>query len=314
MKVKQTDNTTVVFEENKVEIREVPVTDLRPNPYQPRQIFEADKLAELAASIRESGVIQPLVVREKDGFYEIVAGERRWRAAKAAGLSSVPVVIRQYTDSKMQEVALVENIQRSDLDPIEEAKGIRAMMDSLRLTQEQVAKKLGKSRTAVTNSLRLLSLPPEIMQFLSEKKLSVGLARPLLGLKDRKAMVRLARLAVSGGWSARIMEKVVDGEKKGVSVHIYMEQEKDLLSPEKRDSSRDIRTNKQVSLNPDAAKFQEQLIEYLGTKVRIEPSPQGKGGRILIEYYNNEDLERVYELLKERPKTLPVRKAHKFTV
>lgn len=314
MKDKQPDNTTVVSDEKKIEIREIAITDLRPNPYQPRQVFEPDKLAELAASIRETGIIQPLVVREKDGFYEIVAGERRWRAAKAAGLARVPVIVRTYTDSRMQEAALVENIQRSDLDPIEEAKGIRAMMDNLQLTQEEAAKKLGKSRTAVTNALRLLALPPEVTRLVTEKKLPAGLARPLLGLKDKKTMVKLARMAVKGGWSARIMEKVVDGEKKGTPYHIYMEQEKDLLPPAKQDGTPETKIKKQEPLDPDTARFQEQLIEYLGTKVRIEPGPKGLGGRILIEYYSEEDLARVYELLK-KPRTLAIsKKIRKFTV
>ncbi len=313
MSDKQLDHTTVVSEQNKVEIREVPVTDLRPNPYQPRQVFDPNKLAELASSIRETGIIQPLVVRKNNDFYEIVAGERRWRAAKAAGLVKVPVIIRDYTDSRMQEAALIENIQRSDLDPIEEAKGIRAMMDNLQLTQEEAAKKLGKSRTAVTNSLRLLALPPEVTRLVTEKKLPAGLARPLLGLKDKKTMIKLARMAVKGGWSARIMEKVVDGEKKGTPFHIYMEQEKDLIPPAKQDTPPEAKIKRQEPLDPNTARFQEQLIDYLGTKVKIEPGPNGQGGRILIEYYSEEDLERVYELLKKRP-VVPARKVRKFTI
>lgn len=314
MMVKQPDNTTVVLNENNIKIREVPVTDLRPNPYQPRQVFEPDKLAELTASIRETGIIQPLVVREKDGLYEIVAGERRWRAAKAAGLAKVPVILRNYTDSSMQEAALVENIQRSDLDPIEEAKGIRAMMDNLHLTQEDAARKLGKSRTAVTNSLRLLALPLEITKLITEKKLSAGLARPLLGLKDEKTMVKLAKMAVRGGWSARIMEKVVDGEKKGIPYHIYMETVKDLIPSAKKDPSPEPKSRKQEPLDPNTLRFQEQLIEYLGTKVKIEPGPGGQGGRILIDYYSDEDLERVYELLKKQKPAVPGRNLRKFTI
>lgn len=313
MKEKQPGDTTVVSDENKIEIRVVPVDDLRPNPYQPRQVFDAVKMEELTASIRETGIIQPLVVRRKDGLYEIVAGERRWRAAKAAGLAAVPVVIRNYTDSRMQEAALIENIQRSNLDPIEEAKGIRAMMDNLQLTQEEAARKLGKSRTAVTNSLRLLALPPEVSTLIAERKLSAGLARPLLGLKEPKTMVKLAKLAVKGGWSARIMEKVVDSEKKGIPYHIYMEQEKDLLSPEKQPDPAGKTTSRKAP-DPDVAKFQEQLIGYLGTKVRIEPGAKGKGGRILIEYYDDEDLERVYELLKKKPQVSLAGKKRKFTV
>lgn len=295
-------------------LQEIPVDLLRPNPYQPRQVFDPDKMNELIASVRETGVIQPLVVRKQQGLYEIVAGERRWRAAKAAGLATVPVVIRAYNDAAMQEVALIENIQRSDLDPMEEARGIKAMLDKLHLTHEEIARKLGKSRTAVTNSLRLLALPPQVARLISERKLPAGLARPLLGLKDTKVMIKLAKMAVKGGWSARIMEKVVDGEKKGVPVHIYMEQEKTLFEQENPGTEPAAKAKQAPPLDPDAAHFQEQLIEYLGTKVRIEPGPKGKGGRILIEYYSDEDLERVYELLKKRPVVSKNRKLHTFTV
>ena len=288
-----------VIEERKAEenVGEVAVKNLRPNPYQPRTVFDPDKLKELVESVKHSGVIQPLIVRKKGRQYEIVAGERRWRAAREAGLSKVPVVIRDYDDATMMEVALVENMQRSDLDPLEEAKGIQNMMDALGLTQEEAARKLGKSRVAVTNALRLLKLPPEVQELVSAGKLTAGQARPLLGLPQAAQMVKVATQAVEGGWSARILEEVVKAVKEGKPYRIYMETEKHLIEPEKASRKRKKKKTEEAITDVDVKAFQEQLIQYLGTRVKIQPDGK-KGGRILIEYYGDEDLERLYELLK----------------
>lgn len=304
-----------VIEERKAEenVGEVAVKNLRPNPYQPRTVFDPDKLKELVESVKHSGVIQPLIVRKKGRQYEIVAGERRWRAAKEAGLSKVPVVVRNYDDATMMEVALVENMQRSDLDPLEEAKGIQNMMDALGLTQEEAARKLGKSRVAVTNALRLLKLPPEVQELVTAGKLTAGQARPLLGLPQAAQMVKVATQAVEGGWSARILEEVVKAVKEGKPYHIYMETEKNLIEPEKSARKGKKKKAEAAATDVDVKAFQEQLIQYLGTRVKIQPDGK-KGGRILIEYYGDEDLERLYELLKG-PEPVSKRKAAgRFTV
>lgn len=304
-----------VIEERKAEenVGEVAVKNLRPNPYQPRTVFDPDKLKELVESVKHSGVIQPLIVRKKGRQYEIVAGERRWRAAKEAGLSKVPVVVRNYDDATMMEVALVENMQRSDLDPLEEAKGIQNMMDALGLTQEEAARKLGKSRVAVTNALRLLKLPPAVQELVTAGKLTAGQARPLLGLPQAAQMVKVATQAVEGGWSARILEEVVKAVKEGKPYHIYMETEKNLIEPEKPSRKGKKKKAEAAATDVDVKAFQEQLIQYLGTRVKIQPDGK-KGGRILIEYYGDEDLERLYELLKG-PEPVSKRKAAgRFTV
>lgn len=198
-------------------VGELAVKNLIPNPYQPRHTFDEKALEELTQSVQESGIIQPLIVRKKGRTYEIVAGERRWRAAKAAGLVKVPVVIRDYDDATMMEVALVENMQRSDLDPIEEARGIKNMMDALKVTQEEAAKRLGMSRAALANSLRLLKLPEGAAQLVTDKKLTAGQVRPLLSLTDPQQIDKLALRAAEEGWSARMVEEYVTSEKEGLS-------------------------------------------------------------------------------------------------
>lgn len=304
-----------VIEERKAEenVGEVAVKNLRPNPYQPRTVFDPEKLRELVESVKHSGVIQPLIVRKKGRQYEIVAGERRWRAAKEAGLSKVPVVVRDYDDATMMEVALVENMQRSDLDPLEEAKGIQNMMDALGLTQEEAAKKLGKSRVAVTNALRLLKLPPAVQELVSTGKLTAGQARPLLGLPQAAQMEKVATQAVEGGWSARILEEVVKAVKEGKPYHIYMETEKNLIEPEKPSRKGKKKKAEAAAADVDVKAFQEQLIQYLGTRVKIQPDGK-KGGRILIEYYGDEDLERLYELLKGPEPVAKRKAAGRFTI
>lgn len=304
-----------VVEERKAEenVGEVAVKSLRPNPYQPRTVFDPDKLRELVESVKHSGVIQPLIVRKKGRQYEIVAGERRWRAAREAGLSKVPVVIRDYDDATMMEVALVENMQRSDLDPLEEARGIQKMMDALGLTQEETAKKLGKSRVAVTNALRLLKLPPAVQDLVSAGKLTAGQARPLLGLSQAPQMEKVASQAVEGGWSARILEEVVKAVKEGKPYHIYMKTEQNLIEPEKSVRKEKKKKKHAADMDVDVKAFQEKLIQYLGTRVKIQPEGK-KGGRILIEYYGDEDLERIYELLKGPESVVKRKAAGRFTV
>lgn len=318
--VRKQKNAAPVVEEKKAgeQVGEVPVKNLKPNPYQPRKTFDPDQLKELEESIRQSGVIQPLIVRKKGRQYEIVAGERRWRAAKAAGLYQVPVVVRDYDDAAMMEVALVENMQRSDLDPMEEARGIQHLMASLQLTQEEAARKLGKSRAAVANALRLLKLPSGAAELVSAGKITPGQVRPLLGLEKPEKILDLARRAAAGGWSARIVEEVVKAEREGKPYHIYMQTEENLISPEQKNQSGE-KAKKRLAAPPaemdvDTKAFQEKLIQYLGTRVKIEPSRKERGGRILIEYYGPEDLERLYELLQGPERTGGRKKASPFTV
>lgn len=309
-----------VVEEKKAgeTVGEVALKNLKPNPYQPRKTFDPDKLRELEESIRQSGVIQPLIVRKKGRQYEIVAGERRWRAAKAAGLTKVPVVVREYDDSAMMEVALVENMQRSDLDPMEEARGIQNMMESLGLTQEEAAAKLGKSRAAVANALRLLKLPPEAAEMVSAGKLTPGQVRPLLGLDAPEKITELARKAAEGGWSARVVEEVAKAEREGKPWHLYFQTEEDLIPPEKpekqKKGGKKAAGRESQPQDTDTHAFQEKLIQYLGTRVKIEPFKKDRGGRILIEYYGPEDLERLYDLLKGPEKTAGRKKPGLFTV
>lgn len=190
------------------------ITELEPNKNQPRRHFDEGSLIELADSIREVGIIQPLIVRTiGEGGYQIVAGERRWRAAQLAGLQEVPVVIREITDKELDEFALIENLQREDLNAIEEAEGYRRLMDEYGMTQEQVAERIGKSRPSVANSVRLLELPKEVIDMVQTKKLSAGHARALLGLETQEDMVRIGTIAVKKGMNVREIEKTVKKEK-----------------------------------------------------------------------------------------------------
>ncbi len=203
-----TEDVSAEAAENEVK-QEIDVTDLVPNPYQPRKVFEPEKMKELVDSVKQHGVIQPLIVRKNGNRYEIVAGERRWRAAKTAGLKAVPVVIRDYDEEAMMEVAMIENIQRHDLNPLEEAEGIKAMMDKLQLTQADAAKKLGRSRTAVTNILRLLNLPAKIRDYIAKEELTLGQVRPLLIIEDEAKQLLLAQTIIAKGWSVRKVEDVI---------------------------------------------------------------------------------------------------------
>jgi len=276
---------------------EIAINDLIPNPYQPRKTFEPAKLKELINSIRESGVIQPLIVRKTGEKYEIVAGERRWRAAKEVGLDFVPAVVRKYDDATMMEVALIENMQRSDLNPMEEAEGLRNMMDKLGITQVEVAKKMGMSKTAVSNSLRLLNLPDSIRKFVEKGDMTMGQVRPLLGVGDEKRMEEMAMQIVTNDWSARTVEEVVNEYKEGNTVKVVREKITSLgLDGKKKKTTVKKATKKEQDIY--AKDFQNDLTEYLGTRVKVVKS-SGDAGKIIIEYYTHDDLERIYELLQK---------------
>ena len=303
-----TDNETIApveeVQPHEKEI-EIAVSDIIPNPLQPRKTFDADKLAELTESIKEHGVIQPLIVRKNGAKYEIVAGERRWRAAKTAKLKTVPVIVREYDNAKMAEIALVENIQRHDLNAIEEAEGIKRLMNEFGFNQEQAAKKIGRSRTAVTNILRLLNLPASVREAVSRETLTMGQVRPLLSLENAQEQEKLARIIDEQGLSARAVEEIVKKIKNGEEITFEND-------AEQTKKAKETRKNKKTEISIYCRDFQNRLIELLGTKVKIVPKNE-KQGKIEIEYYSAEDLERIYELLEQQPKQNKI-KREKFTV
>ena len=252
---------------------DVDIDLLRPNRYQPRTVMDDAKIEDLARSIKAQGIIQPIVVRKADNGYEIIAGERRWRASQRAGLLKVPVVVRDIPEERLLAAALIENIQREDLNPIEEAQAYRRLADEYNLTQEQIAESVGKDRSSVANYLRLLKLPNEVRTNLASGTLSMGHARALLALPDESAQLRLARDIVAKSLSVRETESIV---KKGV----------DGGAP-KEEKAKDVHTR--------AA--EEKLRFALGTRVRIVR--KGKGGRIEVDFGNDDELHRLYELLTE---------------
>ena len=278
---------------------EIEVAKVKPNPYQPRRVFDAEKLQELAASIKEFGVVQPLVVRQKGQSYELVAGERRLRAATMAGLTTVPAIIKEYDDIKMMEIALVENIQRHDLNPIEEAQGLRRLMAECKLTQEQAAEKVGRSRVAVTNILRLLNLPEAIQGYIVEGKLNMGQAKQLVGLPKPEQQIEIAQAIMENGWSSRFTEQVVRLIKEGKQLKYAREIA--LEAPKAKEKP--AKPKRVPSANDVFCRdFEQRLVELLGTKVKVQPKPEEdgrQGGTIQIEYYSAEDLERIYEVLQQ---------------
>jgi len=258
-------------------VSDVAVTEMRPNPYQPRRVFDEDKLQELSDSIKEHGIIQPIVVRAAVRGYEIVAGERRWRAAKLAGLERVPVVVRAFTDQEMNEIALIENLQREDLNPIEVAEAYLSLMEKFSLTQDVLAKKVGQSRSHVANTLRLLNLPSEIREHVSRGTLSMGHARAILGLTDKQSQVQVAEKAMDEELSVREVEHLV-----GRLQHMQ----------------RDVpRETKKAQAHPVIKQYEDEFRMRLGTGVKIH---QGKKrGKIEIEYFSTDDLERILSLLNQ---------------
>lgn len=251
-----------------------PVEDLKPHSMQPRKTFADDKMAELVASIKEKGVIQPLVVRQQEDHYQIIAGERRWRAAQKAGLDRVPVVIQDVSEDWALEIALIENIQREDLNPLEEAEAYKYLMDSFDLLQEEVAKRVGKNRSTVANSLRLLRLPDKIKDDVSAGKLSMGHARTLLSLDSEEDMREAGDEVIRKKLSVRETEKLVKKIK---------DFEKAKPKP----------INKPV--DPNQLALVNSLQEQLGTQVRL--MPKGKGGKLEISYHDSDGLNRLLELL-----------------
>ena len=260
---------------------EVDIDLIEPNPAQPRTRFPEENLEELAQSIRNNGIIQPIVVRIKNNGYEIVAGERRWRAAQRAGLQKVPVVVKEVTDEKLLELALIENIQRQELNAVEEARAYRNLIDKIGLTQEMVAERVGKNRTVVTTFLRLLKLPEEVQKLIEEEKISAGHGRALLMTDDADAQKRIAGMISEMSLSVREAEKIIKRSKRGVA------QQKELKTQ-----------NSKIDANTKAA--ETKLKRHLGTNVSIMPDGNKTGGKILIEYYGESDLDRIYEIILKK--------------
>ena len=280
--------------------QELLIKNIAANPYQPRCNFDEEKLQELAASIKEFGVVQPVVVRKKGRSYELVAGERRLRAAGLAGLTKVPAIVKDYDDAKMMEIALIENIQRHDLNPIEESQGLRRLMQEFKLTQEQTAEKVGRSRSAVTNILRLLNLPEQVQAQIINGVLTMGQAKQLLGLPKPEQMCEVAEAIIANGWSSRMTEEVVRKLKEGKKLKIVRE----LIEEEAKNKDNKEKKPKREPTENDifCHDFEQRLVEFLGTKVKVVPKldEQGRqGGTIHIEYYSAEDLERIYEVLQQ---------------
>jgi len=256
---------------------EIPLPQLRPNPYQPRRTFDDEAIKELAESIKQHGVIQPIIVRSVVKGYEIIAGERRFRASQLIGNPTIPAVVRAFSDQQAMEIALIENLQREDLNAIELAIAYQAIMDKFELTQEELSLKVGKSRSHIANFLRLLTLPNEIKENVSRGTLSMGHARALAGVKEDARKRELAKLAIAGEWSVRELEETIQrSEKKG-------KEEKEKPKAKKRD--------------PFIEEVEESLRERFKTTVKIKQ--QKDKGRIELLYYNKQDLERLLELLEK---------------
>ena len=277
--VKTTEKQANKTQKEKVKVEKsgetiVKITQVEPNSEQPRKDFDEDALLELADSIKQFGVLQPLLVQKKNDYYEIIAGERRWRAAKLAGLKEVPVLVREYTEQEVVEISLIENIQRENLNPIEEAMAYKRLLKEFNLKQDEVAERVSKSRTAVTNSMRLLKLNERVQQMIIDDMISTGHARALLAIEDEEQQYMLANKIFDEKLSVRETEKLV----------------KALKNPKKEEKKPEVE-NQFVYAN-----LEEQMKSLIGTKVSVHAKANGKG-KIEIEYYSPDDLERIYELL-----------------
>lgn len=260
--------------ENTQEIKEVDIYYIQPDKNQPRKTFEKDSLNELAESIKRNGILQPILVREeKPDTYTIIAGERRWRAAKLAGLKTIPVIIKNLTDVQMMEVSLIENLQREDLNPIEEAIAYERLQKEFNKTQEEISEIVGKSRSAITNSLRLLQLDKEIRNYVEEKIISPGHARAILSVEDSKKRILITKMIIDKNMNVRQAEELA---KKMNEPEL----------PEKRVEKK----------QPEVIELESKLQKQIGTKVKMTYS-KGKG-KIVISYYNNDDLDRILELFQ----------------
>ncbi len=264
--------------ETEKDVKKIKITQIEPNKTQPRSDFDEEKIAELSESIKEYGLLQPIVVKlNKNGFYTIIAGERRWRASRIAGLKEIPAVIKDVSEQTEKEITLIENIQRENLNSLEEAAGIKELIDVYGLTQEEVAKKIGRSRTAVTNILRLLNLPSEIQQILKEEKITQGHARALLSLENDVLAQEVAKQVIAQDMSVRQLENYIASLKKV----------KNIKKP----------TKEEIEIQRSIKALEESLSSELGTKIRI--INKKNKGKIEIPYSSTEDFERIIALIKK---------------
>jgi ParB family transcriptional regulator, chromosome partitioning protein len=257
---------------------EIDLDLIEPSSAQPRTHFDESRLEDLAQSIRSNGIVQPILVRRRGARYQLIAGERRWRAAQRAGLQRIPAVVREIPDDKLLELALIENIQRQELNAIEEAHAYKRLIETLGLTQETVAQRVGRDRSFVTNYLRLLRLPEDLQRLVEEEKLTMGHARALLGVDDQEIQRKVAKNIIENSLSVRETERVIKRIIGGASPTVAV------LQPIKRDDA-----------NVRSAEM--KLRRHFGTQVRLVPSQKGPGGKIEIEYYSDTDLDRLYQLL-----------------
>lgn len=255
-------------------VQSVAVDSIDPNPLQPRRLFHNERLAELAQSIRENGIVQPLIVRRVGDRFQLVAGERRWRASRLAGLSQVPVVVREIPDDRLLEISLIENIQREDLNPMETAHAFSRLSTELELSPEQIGQRTGKDRTTIVNFLRLLQLTDDLQQLVAERRLSAGHARCLLSLPTVALQREVAEKAVAQGWSVRQTERTT----------------------QKMMADRQPKHVDEVQVDPNVKAALQEMQRVLGTRVRILEKAR-KGGKIEIEYYSQEDLDRIYDVI-----------------
>lgn len=258
--------------EGKVEnIQKLKVIEIEPNRNQPRRVFDEEAIEELSESIKEYGLLQPIIVSKKDNYYEIIAGERRWRACKKAGLTEIPAIVRENDEKRNKEIALIENIQREDLNPIEKAMGIKNLMDEYGLTQQEVSEVLGKARSSIANSVRILNLDERVIQLALEGKLTEGHCKSLLAVQDKDKQYSMAKYIIESGDSVRDVENKVSRNK--------------------------TKTNKDRKYEPIYRDIESSFQNFFGTKVRLDAGK--RKGKIVIEYANNEDLERILELIKK---------------
>ena len=255
-------------------VSDLALTDIRPNPYQPRKTFDQAGLNDLADSIRQNGVFQPIIVRKSVNGYEIITGERRFRASKLAGRDTIPAIVREFDDPQMMEIAVIENLQREDLTPLDEAQAYDTLIKRLKLTQAEVSKRLGKSRPYIANYLRLLTLPEAVKQLLNTGKLSMGQARTLLSLKDKQKLVAVAKKTVTDGLTVRQLERLINQMNAG--------------------DAKPTRTPKPKS--PFVRASEEQLAAHFGTKVAITSAAKGRG-KLEIDFEDEADLTRILDLL-----------------
>lgn len=267
-------------EDNSSNIKKIPINLIRANEDQPRKNFENESLMSLAKSIEEHGIIQPLVLKSDGNIYTIVAGERRWRAAKIAGLKDIPAVMVNVSDQNLLEVSLIENIQREDLNPIEQAKAFERLMNDFGLTQEELAGRVGKSRTSITNCLRLLNLDKRVQEYLIEGVISEGHGRALLGLEEKEDQYRITQKIIDEDLNVRQTEKIVKNFKNDIN-------------NDKKNK------NQTIIVNPYHKEIESKLEEVLGTKVSISNKRSKGKGKIQIEYYSEEDLERIVQIFNK---------------